>query len=133
MRPVAAFFSRAYGLSGRLLFLGAILSFGFLLGADVLVWLKTAAWPHVSAADALAVFGWSHPQSTWVGLQKILDAVPAWQAAPEVCFAVLLLLLVFRSLALGVFNRLQRGASARADGSRPGGSVGGASPQGRAA
>lgn len=123
MRLAAIALARLYDALGRLLFFGAVASCGFLFGSDLLAWLKTARWPHDTAADALARLGWAHPQSSWLGLQKVLDAVPLWQAAPEFCFAGLLLLLAGRGVtltlwawALGVrarFGAAAQGAAAR--------------------
>lgn len=127
MRPAAKLLSKAYDAVGRVLFLAAVLSCGFLLGSDLLAWLRTARWPQVSAADALAGVGWAHPQSTWIGFQKLLDAVPLWQAAPEFCFAVLLLLWAGRACVITAWGVLPKSLSGRTAAAVPGRPVQGAS------
>lgn len=49
-----------------------VLVFGF----QVFFWLKMGEWPPISLADAFAFAGWEIPQTSWRGLQQLLNWLP---------------------------------------------------------
>ena len=59
---------------------------------QILIWLKTGVWPGLSVAETVAFLGQPAPQTSWHGVQQILDWLPlslTLFVIPVICWSAL--------------------------------------------
>jgi len=65
----------------------------FMVGSQILTWLRDGYWPKLSTGDLVVQSGLTYPITDWVGVQKLIDWIMSWPAS----------LMIFLSLGFVVY------------------------------